>query len=91
MTILLAVALVFNLPAVLQRAIPDYTSSLQEKVGGDEQIREKLNLGGLVNEQNAQLSNCSNGGDRARELRHRTGHQGHHQVAQHSRRLARST
>jgi cytochrome c biogenesis protein CcdA/thiol-disulfide isomerase/thioredoxin len=60
-TILLAVALVFNLPAVLQRAIPDYTSSLQQKVGGEEQLRE-LNLGGLVNDQNAQLSNCSNGG-----------------------------
>ncbi|MDT5339908.1 MAG: hypothetical protein QOD90_5413, partial [Mycobacterium sp.] len=60
-TILLAVALVFNLPAVLQRAIPDYTGTLQEKVGGDEQL-QKLNLGGLVNDQNAQLSNCSNGG-----------------------------
>ncbi len=31
-TLLLAVALVFNLPAVLQRAIPDYTSSLQKQV-----------------------------------------------------------
>jgi cytochrome c biogenesis protein CcdA/thiol-disulfide isomerase/thioredoxin len=61
-TILLAVALVFNLPAVLQRAIPDYTSSLQDQVGNDDQIREKLNLGGIVNEQNAELSNCSNGG-----------------------------
>src|SRR6185503_3010579 len=59
--ILLAVALVFNLPATLQRAIPDYTGALQERVGGDEQIREKLNLGGLVNEQNAQLSNCTDG------------------------------
>jgi cytochrome c biogenesis protein CcdA/thiol-disulfide isomerase/thioredoxin len=58
-TILLAVALVFNLPAVLQRAIPDYTGALQEQVG-EEQLRE-LNLGGLVNEQNAQLSNCSDG------------------------------
>ena len=38
-TILLAVALVFNLPAVLQRAIPDYTSALQEKAGGEEQLR----------------------------------------------------
>ncbi|MBY0386939.1 MAG: cytochrome c biogenesis protein DipZ [Mycobacterium pseudokansasii] len=61
-TILLAVALVFNLPAVLQRAIPDYTSSLQDRLGSDQQIREKLNLGGIVNDQNAQLSNCSNGG-----------------------------
>lgn len=60
-TILLAVALVFNLPAVLQRAIPDYTSALQEKVGGEEKLREELNLGGLVNEQNAELSNCTNG------------------------------
>ncbi|ETW26076.1 cytochrome c biogenesis protein DipZ [Mycobacterium gastri] len=61
-TILLAVALVFNLPSVLQRAIPDYTSSLQDRLGSDQQIRQKLNLGGIVNDQNAQLSNCSNGG-----------------------------
>ena len=50
MTILLAVALVFNLPAVLQRAVPDYTAALQSKVGGEEQL-QKLNLGGLVNAQ----------------------------------------
>jgi cytochrome c biogenesis protein CcdA/thiol-disulfide isomerase/thioredoxin len=61
-TILLAVALVFNLPTALQRAIPDYTAKLQETVGGEDQLREKLNLGGLVNEQNAELSNCSDGG-----------------------------
>ncbi|WP_099042570.1 cytochrome c biogenesis protein CcdA [Mycobacterium neglectum] len=60
-TILLAVALAFNLPAALQRAIPDYTSTLQERVGGDEQIREKLNLAGLVNDQNRQLDNCTDG------------------------------
>jgi cytochrome c biogenesis protein CcdA/thiol-disulfide isomerase/thioredoxin len=60
-TILLAVALVFDLPAELQRAIPDYTAALQQKVGGSDKIREKLNLGGIVNAQNAQLSNCSNG------------------------------
>jgi cytochrome c biogenesis protein CcdA/thiol-disulfide isomerase/thioredoxin len=60
-TILLAVALVFNVPAALQRAIPDYTAKLQETVGGDEQLREKLNLGGLVNDQNRELSNCTNG------------------------------
>jgi cytochrome c biogenesis protein CcdA/thiol-disulfide isomerase/thioredoxin len=61
-TLLLAVALVFDLPAALQRAIPDYAGSLQQKIGDSEQIREKLNLGGIVNDQNAQLSNCSNGG-----------------------------
>ena len=62
-TILLAVALVFDLPAVLQRAIPDYTASLQQKVGGSDKIRERL-TGGIINDQNAQLSNCSNGADR---------------------------
>jgi cytochrome c biogenesis protein CcdA/thiol-disulfide isomerase/thioredoxin len=60
-TILLAVALAFNIPAALQRAIPDYTSTLQERVGGEEQIREKLNLAGLVNDQNRELANCTNG------------------------------
>lgn len=60
-TILLAVALVFDVPAILQRAVPDYTRALQQKVGGDDTIREKLNLGGIVNDQNAALSNCSNG------------------------------
>src|ERR1700759_1782045 len=35
-TIMLAVALVFDLPAVLQRAIPDYTAGLQQKVGGSD-------------------------------------------------------
>lgn len=60
-TILLAVALVFNLPAVLQRAIPDYTNALQDKLGGS-QLQRKLNLGGIVNNQNKELSNCANGG-----------------------------
>jgi len=62
-TILLAVALVFNIPAALQRAIPDYAGTLQQKLDGNGQIqnqlREKLNLGGIVTDQNAQLSNCS--------------------------------
>jgi len=57
-TLLLAVALVFNLPAMLQRAIPDYTSSLQNKLGGDEQLQQEL--GGVVNDQNKELSNCTN-------------------------------
>jgi cytochrome c biogenesis protein CcdA/thiol-disulfide isomerase/thioredoxin len=56
-----AVALVFNVPAKLQRAIPDYTGSLQDRVVASDEISEKLNLGGLVNDQNRELSNCSNG------------------------------
>jgi cytochrome c biogenesis protein CcdA/thiol-disulfide isomerase/thioredoxin len=58
-TLLLAVALVFNLPAVLQRAVPDYTSSLQKKLGDDQQIQQEL--GGIVNDQNKELSNCTSG------------------------------
>jgi cytochrome c biogenesis protein CcdA/thiol-disulfide isomerase/thioredoxin len=58
-TILLAVALVFDVPARLQRVIPDYTGSLQAKVGGDDRVKQKLQLGGIVNAQNAQLTNCS--------------------------------
>lgn len=69
-TILLAVALVFDLPAQLQRAIPDYTATLQRKVGGAEEIREKLNLGGIVNDQNARLSDCSNGGTKLESCGH---------------------
>ena len=56
-----ALALVFNAPAKLQRAIPDYTSSLQDQVVGSDEIGEKLNLGGLVNDQNRELENCTNG------------------------------
>jgi cytochrome c biogenesis protein CcdA/thiol-disulfide isomerase/thioredoxin len=57
-TILLAVALVFNLPAALQRALPDYTSSLQDNLDGDHRVQQQL--GGIVNDQNAGLSNCAN-------------------------------
>jgi cytochrome c biogenesis protein CcdA/thiol-disulfide isomerase/thioredoxin len=56
-----AVAIALNVPATLQRIIPDYTSSLQDKVGGSDEIAQKLDLGGLVNEQNKELSNCTNG------------------------------
>src|ERR1700757_377127 len=47
--IVLAVALVFNLPAMLQRAVPDYTVAFQkamQKGIGANNIRQKLNLGG---------------------------------------------
>ncbi len=45
--IVLAVALVFNLPAMLQRAVPDYTVAMQKGIGADE-IRRQLNPGGAV-------------------------------------------
>jgi thiol-disulfide isomerase/thioredoxin len=59
-TLALAVALALDLPAALQRALPDYTSSLQDKVAGSDQLGHKLDLGGLINDQNRQLSNCTN-------------------------------
>ncbi|MFC3897338.1 cytochrome c biogenesis protein DipZ [Lentzea rhizosphaerae] len=59
--IALAVGLVFNLPQLLQRVIPDYTSDLQARVNNSEQVRKALNLGGLVNDQNKDLDKCSDG------------------------------
>ncbi|WP_428342537.1 cytochrome c biogenesis protein DipZ [Mycobacterium sp.] len=55
-TILLAVALVFNLPAMLQRAVPDYTHSLEDKLGNNKDLQKQL--GGIVNDQNKDLANC---------------------------------
>lgn len=63
MTILVAVALVCDVPAVLQRAIPDYTHTLQQHLGDDDHVRQKLNLGGIVTDENAQLSQCTDGAD----------------------------
>ena len=60
-TILLAAALVFNLPAALQRSIPDYTAALERDLGGADQVRRHLNLGHAVNNQNAGLSDCTDG------------------------------
>ena len=55
--IVLAAALVFNLPAMLQRAVPDYTAAMQKGIpAGD--IQHKLNLGGAVK---GQLADCTDG------------------------------
>ncbi len=65
-TILLAVALVFNLPAVLQRAVPDYTGSLQDKLATTGP--PKAQLGGIVNDQNKDFRTATTVGAAA-ELR----------------------
>ncbi len=57
--IALAVGLVFDLPQLLQRAIPDYTSGLQDTVGNSQQVQDALDLGGLENEQNKDLDRCT--------------------------------
>jgi cytochrome c biogenesis protein CcdA/thiol-disulfide isomerase/thioredoxin len=59
--IALAVGLVFNLPQLLQRAIPDYTGGLQDQVNNSKQVQEALNLGGIENDQNKNLDKCTNG------------------------------
>ena len=60
--IALAVASRSTCPPSCSAIVPDYTSPLQDKVGGTQKIAERLNLGGLVNEQNKDLDNCTNGG-----------------------------
>jgi cytochrome c biogenesis protein CcdA/thiol-disulfide isomerase/thioredoxin len=59
--IALAIGLVFNLPQLLQRLVPDYTTSLQSQFSNSKQITSALNLGGLVNSQNKSLSKCREG------------------------------
>ncbi|BBZ49674.1 redoxin domain-containing protein [Mycobacterium heidelbergense] len=58
--IVLAVALVFNLPAMLQRAVPDYTAAMQKGIGAND-IRRRLNPGGTAN---GRLADCTDGADR---------------------------
>ncbi|MGV8970374.1 MAG: cytochrome c biogenesis protein CcdA [Microbacteriaceae bacterium] len=61
--IALAIGLVFNVPAQLQTLVPDYTASLQAQFLEQEEVAEQLDLGGLVNEQNKDLGNCTNGAE----------------------------
>ncbi|GAB4085079.1 cytochrome c biogenesis protein DipZ [Myceligenerans cantabricum] len=59
--IVLAAALALNVPAAIQRMVPDYTGALQERLDSSETAREALDLGGLVTDENRELSNCTNG------------------------------
>lgn len=55
----LAVGFFFDLPAVLQRTIPNYTDSLQRRVEDAEQFRPQL--ANLTDGSNSALSNCPSG------------------------------
>lgn len=57
----LAVGLVFNVPQLLQRLIPDYTAGLQKQFNDSEEVTRALDLGGLVNDENRDLDRCTNG------------------------------
>ena len=59
--IALAIGLIFNLPQILQTAIPDYTSALQAQFSNSSQVSTALDLGGLVNSENKDLSKCREG------------------------------
>src|ERR1700756_740578 len=66
--IVLAVALVFNLPATLQRAVPDYTAAfqkaMQKRIGAND-IRHQLNPGG--GSSRGQLADCTEGADQLQQ------------------------
>ncbi|WP_350348773.1 cytochrome c biogenesis protein CcdA [Agromyces sp. G08B096] len=59
--IALAAGLAFNLPQALQRLVPDYTADLQRQLAASDEVTEALDLGGLVTDENRELSNCTNG------------------------------
>lgn len=59
--IALAVGLVFNVPQMLQRLLPDYTAGIQEDLA--ERQGDALDLGNLVTDENRELSNCTNGAE----------------------------
>jgi cytochrome c biogenesis protein CcdA/thiol-disulfide isomerase/thioredoxin len=56
----LALGIAVGLPAYLQRLVPDYTSALQNRFSSSSQVDQALDLGGLVNAQNKELSKCTN-------------------------------
>lgn len=57
----LAVGLVFNVPQLLQRLVPDYTADLQRNLTDNSDAQRALDLGGLVNDENKNLDKCTNG------------------------------
>ncbi len=60
--IALAIGLVFNVPQLLQRLVPDYTSAIQDQITESDEVQRALNLGGIVTDENRDLDKCSNGG-----------------------------
>jgi cytochrome c biogenesis protein CcdA/thiol-disulfide isomerase/thioredoxin len=57
----LAVGLVFNVPQLLQRLLPDYTAAIQRDLTDNPDARRALDLGGLVTDENRDLDQCTNG------------------------------
>ena len=57
----LAVGLVFNVPQLLQRLVPDYTAGIQKDLTDNPDAQRALDLGGLVTDENRDLDKCTNG------------------------------
>ncbi|GAA1419764.1 cytochrome c biogenesis protein CcdA [Agrococcus citreus] len=65
--LLLALGLVFDVPARLQRLVPDYTSAIQEYIAGNDQVQEAISIGGLETEENQDLDLCDPGATELQE------------------------
>ncbi len=65
--LLLAIGLVFDVPARLQRLVPDYTSAIQESIAGNEEVQEAISIGGLETEENQDLDLCDPGATELQE------------------------
>jgi cytochrome c biogenesis protein CcdA/thiol-disulfide isomerase/thioredoxin len=63
--IALAVALVFNVPAILQRAIPNYTGSIENRIAESDTVQGAL--APSLNDQNKDLDKCTPGADELAE------------------------
>lgn len=65
--ILLALGLVFDLPARLQRLVPDYTSAIQNAIADNEDVQSAIQIGGLENDENRDLDLCDPGATELQE------------------------
>lgn len=65
--ILLALGLVFDVPARLQRLVPDYTATIQEFIADNEEVQDAIAIGGLETEENQDLDLCDPGATELQE------------------------
>ncbi|WP_306232795.1 cytochrome c biogenesis protein CcdA [Agrococcus beijingensis] len=65
--ILLALGLVFDVPARLQRLVPDYTSAIQGFIADNEEVQDAIAIGGLETEENKDLDLCDPGATQLQE------------------------
>ena len=65
--LLLALGLVFDVPARVQRLVPDYTSAIQGYIAGNEEVQEAISIGGLETEENQDLDLCDPGSTQLQE------------------------